>query len=580
MDINSLWDRFTSLEQHYSQVRLNYQDAENYYTGDFQFTLPENVNKIIPATGRNAVDIPATHIVTDNPYIVRNRDVHKGQKWLQDDGDVEQFMLAVLQANHQMALTPPLHEVAKFQFLRGLGIIYGPFLNREDHKDGRDDAIWFDVLDPQNVLLAPGPNPREAFIYQIMTVGEMEDKAATDKRFAAFDAGYRKSTDLVVLVEWYGDVGKKEYQYAAWVSSYISGSDMPQTVLPTEFIVEPRDSGYSYLPLIGALSGYGIRHYKPERMIQSIFTEQVKTLLIGEAFALSVADGYMGAAAFERYRTSNAASIKLLDVKYGAGSASLIPDDVFPIEPMRIPDAVMQNYRNMTSALEVALFSGVVGGQRPTGVDTATGLAILSGQARLKFGPPLNFLEGAVSKLIENIGRLVEHNNNLGKFRCLGREITASQLHNDFHCKVTLFSEAPEERNARNTMGLQLAASEKGPSEKYINENYFGIPNYEEDLKQKLKEKIMNGDAMKQALEQFTLGLQQMQAQADKNADQGGIKALQTMNDAAALMRSGRPGGLPQQEALPGSPEAMAVQQNGMQQIPVGAGVPAPTLGG
>lgn len=578
MDINELFDRFNSLQQYYQQVRSDFIDAESYYDGGIEFTLPENVNKIVPATGRNAVDIPATHVVTDNPNITRNRDVHKGLQILEDDGAAEQFMLSVLQANHQNALTPPIHEAAKFQFLRGMGIIHGPFFNKTDFDARADDAIWFDTLDPMNVMLAPGSNPTEGFIHQVLTVGEMEQRASEDKKFKDFDPGARRSTDLLTLVEWYGPPKKVEYQYAAWESSFTAESEMPQTAMPVNWLCEPRDSGYPYLPLIGVLSGYGIRSHKPEKLIQSIFTTQVKTLLIGEAFALSVADGYMGAAAFERYRTSDPSAIKLLDVKYGAGSASLIPDNVFPIEAMRIPDAVMQNYHNMTSALEVALFSGVVGGQRPTGVDTATGLAILSGQARLKFGPPLTFLEGGVSRLLANIVKLIQHNSRLGVFRSMGREIKAAQFHNDTHFKVTLFSEAPEERNARNSMGLQMGASNKGPSEKYINENYFGISNYEEDLKQKLKEKIMNGQEMQQALTQFVLGLEQMQQAADKNASQGGIQALGAMNQAASLMRAGRPGGLPQQEPLPGSPEMLATQQGNMQQAgqPVGApGMPA-----
>ena len=222
----------------------------------------------------------------------------------------------------------------------------------------------------------------------------------------------------------------------------------------------------------------------------------------------------------------------------------------------------------MTKALENALFSGVVGGQRPVGVDTATGLAILSGQARLKFGPPLSFLQGGVAKLLGNVGRLIVHNKKLNTFYCMGRTIKPEQFHEDYHVKVELYSEAPEERQARIVTGNQWASLENGPDEKHIWETCWGIQNYEEHKEQKLFEKIINGEAVRQALEQFAVGL--TTPTEDQNAAMGGMGALREINSAAMMIRGSRPGGLPQQEALPGSVEAMATTANQQVQQPYG----------
>ena len=574
----SIYDLHThllDLQRHYAPLRSQWEVDETFYDGSFTFSLPEKVNKIVPGTGRNAVDIPATHIVTDKPNIHRNREVHEGKRFEADDEEVEAFYLSFLQANDQAAQTPPLHEASKFQLLRGMGVLIGPFLDLGRHEDREDDALWCDVMDPFNVLVDPGPRPRHAFLVETKTVAEMEALAEEDERFRRFDVGVRKATDLVTLTQWYGAQERgEESLYAAWETAESSGAPSAggssHSTLPADWLVEPRESGYPYIPVECVLSGYGIRSPKLEKVAQSIFNEQVKTLLIGEAYALSVADGYMGASAFERYRAPNQESINRMKMDYGAGSASLIPDDVKLIEQLRMPDAILVNYSNFQAALETALFSGVVGGQRPKGVDTATGLAILSGQARLKFGPPLRFLEGGVARLLYKLGLLIEHNEKLGEFRCMGRTLTARQLHGDFRVKVELFSEAPEERAALISTGLSMAASEKGPSEKHISEKYWGIENYEEDAEQKMFEALIHGEEMKRTLARF-LELAPAPEAGGNGQGGGGLEGLRELNAAASMFRAGRPGGLPQQEPLPGSPEMMAAQANqGMQ-----AGQPA-----
>ena len=84
-------------------------------------------------------------------------------------------------------------------------------------------------------------------------------------------------------------------------------------------------------------------------------------------------------------------------------------------------------------------------------------------------------------------------------------------------------------------------------------------------------ETIIHGDAMKQTLEKF-LQLAQP-TNIDSNAAYGGMGALEQINASATKMRSSRPGGLPQQEALPGSVEQQAMianQQQPMKQTAVG----------
>src|SRR3972149_1439668 len=127
IDLRTLRDRLTEMKQYYQPLRNRGQEDHQYYDGTFKIELPEGTPKRIPPTGRNAVDIPKSHLISDRPVVKRRSDA-KGEKRKnrsQDDDAAEAFMVGFLQENERLAETPPLHEAFKIQVLRGGAIRKG-----------------------------------------------------------------------------------------------------------------------------------------------------------------------------------------------------------------------------------------------------------------------------------------------------------------------------------------------------------------------------------------------------------------------------------------------------------------------
>ncbi len=562
LDLSDLQGRQRELEQFYATLRSRWEEDETYYKGTFTYTLPDGVNKVVPARGYNAVETAATHIVTDKPVVQRRRDIH-GKRGQSHDDAVEAFQLAFLQDNDEQCETPPLHEGVKLQLLRGLAVLHGPLFDRQKWKDEEEGALWYDAVDPKLVLLPPGPMPRDGFLVAEMSEEEMAQLADEQPKFKSWERS--SANTKVTLVEWYGfaDAKAQYCTYAAWEKN--KGG----------WLVEPRLTGYKYLPFIRIYSGYGLRTRgaAPEDIAVPILTEQVKTLLIDHAYALSVCSAIMGNAAWNRLAVTSEALKNQVQEDFQPGSVSVRPPGTVVIESPNIPAAVLQHYSNISGELDQALYSGVVSGQRPEGVNTASGLVMLSGQARLKFGPPLRLLEVGVAKLLGNLGLLLESLEEwegIEEFEIRGRKIRVADFDGDYSVKVKLLAEDPEERNARIARGVTLSNQ---ISEKRKYEDFFGIENWEEDVKQRLYERLILGDEMYQTLAQY-LQLQQGQqppqlGPAQQPGGASGMAQLGTMNAAAKLFRQARPG-TEQQRALPGSPEAM--QQQVRQQVAMPTG--------
>lgn len=562
-DLDYLKEQLRHLEDHYSALRSRWPDDQRYYDGEFEVSIPDGGNKVVPGTGRNAVDVPAQHIVTDKPLVKRRRDAHSARS-KEDDDDVEKFLMAFLAENDEQAETPSLHEATKYQLLRGEAGLIGPFFSQGRWKRGDPDWLWYDAVDPVNLLLEPGPQPRQGFLRYDLTVAEMEQLAIRDKRFEAFDARNRRSTEVLTLVEWYGFARPRDAvcHYAAWEERAY------------DWIIPPKPSGYPYLPLDRVYSGFGIRSRgaDPKQLSQSIFTKQVKDLLEDECYALSVASSVMGAATWERYSIPPGMPTDGIFLDYMPGSLSYIPETMRRIEPSVIPTAALEHLANVKRALEEALFSGVISGQRPAGVDTASGLAILSGQTRLKFGPPLRLLQAGVGRLLRKLGLLLFYLgqfHEVREFSLRGRRIRPAQWHSDYAVQVQLLAEDPEERNGRVALGNTLQGK---LSRRRIAEEYYGVESWSEDLEEQLYEGLVLGDAMKRTLEEY-VSLQKggEQAQPDSGPDMGGLAGLQAQ---AANMRASRPWA-PQMPGLPGSPEALAGQSQEM----LMAGMPGGSTG-
>lgn len=110
LDLTTLDKRLEELKKHYQNLRTIQVENLKYWDGTFESDVPIPADKgiitVTPQTGRNAIDIPASHIVTDKPVVKRRRETHSDAQHKDDDA-IEAFDLAFLLDNEENALTPP-----------------------------------------------------------------------------------------------------------------------------------------------------------------------------------------------------------------------------------------------------------------------------------------------------------------------------------------------------------------------------------------------------------------------------------------------------------------------------------------
>jgi hypothetical protein len=542
-DLDALFARYELAQ---APLVERWNEDEKFYLGTFEFPVPRNVRVTIPATGRNAIEVPAQHIIPDYPRVIREG---RKRKRPANDDAVEAALLGFLKEVAYLSPTPPLHEAIKLQLLRGVAYLCGPWFNLAQFEAGMPGYCWFTTEDPRNVLCEPGDEPSQAFLFWRLTVAEMRQLARRQQNYKSFDPRGRHDMEEITLVEWYWHVpdpdkgGLNSGLYACYIKE------------DPGFLTPPRASGYPYLPVERVYSGYGLRTRgaTPLQSAVSILNEQAKSLLIEEAAALSVESSVVATSGWERYRAPPGYNEEDILIDYTPGSVSRIPPEVLPMQDPQLPRAALVHYANVADALEQALYAGVVGGQRPVGVSTASGLAILSGQARLKFGPPLRMLETGTARLLSKLGRLLAYQSEVlsprTRYQFMGAAVEPRDFGGDYTVGVQFFSESAEDRNVRIQTGNTLWG--RVPV-KTIWEEYYGLTDFESTAEQYIFEKIVLSDQFIAQLAQqmgFLPGPQAMPAPFAGRAGRvgrapapvGGLGALRQLFEAAQENRAARP---------------------------------------
>lgn len=569
--ITDLEERLSQLQTYYSTLHARQRDDDAYYRGEYKVVMPADAHKSVPPTCQIAVDTPKDHLVTDKPIVKRRREPG-GKREKAHDDKVEAFDMAWLQEQEQESTSPPLHDGTKLQIGRGGVAIAGPFYDVLKHKRGEPMYAWIEVWDMLHVFADPGPEPRQVFLELEYSVAEFLQEVRRDGRLRGWRREGRKHDEKVTIVRWwgyddYGDDDGDDVLFACWETGR------------QEWACEPESWGRSYVPVEMIPSGWGIATpgAMPEDVYVSIFTKPVRSMIESECLAYSQCESAMGITSWGRYEAETAAIADQLDVKFAPGTVSLVPIGARRAEAEVLPAASVQFLSIVDHQLERGLFSGIIQGTKPQGVDTASQTAILSGQARLKFDSPLRQMKAGMARVMYKLHQMIADVQEAAgekpvEFSCRGRTITKADFGDDYSVQVDLPADDPEERNVRITNGIRLDGK---INRKVQSEDYFGRENFEEDLEQQVYENVVLSDQFTQALTQF-IGLQQAAQAKDAAAaippeQQGG--GIDELIAQAQLMRASRAGGLPQGPTIPGSPEAMAQGAQAMT-------TPPPMIGG
>jgi len=489
-DHEKLRQRFTNLHDYYQEWRLEALEAQAYVDCDYEIVRPPDTPGIIPPTAATKIETAVVELITDSPK-VRKRKPGQKENEQRDADAMEAALQNCLKESEEYLQSPWLHEAAKLQMTRGSAILAGPFYNKEQ------GVCWLDTFDPLTVYIEPGPMPREAFIHLKMTYAELE-QIADDEQFDA----QRKDQSLtreVEIVRWY--CVPKEKGMSGMTALWKKGD--------SDFLVEPKPSGYPYLPMDCVLSGWGRRTMgaKPEEMAVGLLNRGVRSVLRAEAQMFTIMDSAASQATWNRYRLPPGVELALgFKIETTPNSITRdVPEQLQPFEQVPLPRSVTQHMALLEQYIEAATFSSVLSGQRQPGVGTATGLQILTGRGRRKFYPPMRLLQAGVARMLYKVGLLAEFLESAGTpdLEWRGTKLKAEMFHDgDFSITVDLLSEDEEQRRVKIAEGASLQGS---VPEQIIYEEFFGMENYSEAFRLKLRDSILNSEQfLNSVLQDFT----------------------------------------------------------------------------
>lgn len=543
--------RFEQYRDYWGPLYDEIEAAEKFYNLEFDITRPEDVTPIIPPNAHTDVERAVNELVTDAPKVRRRRDGHsEAQK--RDDDEIEAALQNFLLDLEEYLDAPVLHESAKSQFVHGGVVLAGPFWNSKSNR------VWFEPYDLANVLMEPGPEPREGFVHMKLTVAEMEQLAERDSKLSSFKKGDRKATDEITLVRWFSfDAASGKGEQAAWIED------------DSDFLQAPGVLGYPYLPLDVVSTGWGrmVLGTRPEEKYVGMLDKGARSLYRSQAEMFTFLQSHAGEQVWGRYKagpdTDFAEGFKMTTLPnsitrdWPAGLERMESD---PLSP-----AVEFHFERLTAMVGSQIYNPVLGGERIKGVTTATGQLALTGRARRRFYPPLRFLRAGVSRVLYKLGLLVkmatEVHGESFSFEWRGAKLTAAMYHDDYSVEVELLAEDEEERRIKIAEGATLDG--KIP-QRMLWEDFYGIENYAAAFEDWLVEQIVRSpEWMQSVLAGFGQGLIASKSQGSPGQAGGG----QPLQDLATAFRAARTG-FPQTQA--GTVEGVAQQLRAPRMLPAG----------
>lgn len=539
-DKATLSARFEQYKDYYAELYAEIEAAESFYNLEFAITKPEDQAPIIPPNAHKDVDSAVNELITDTPKVRRRREGHsEAQK--RDDDSIEAALQNFLLDLEEYLEAPVLHESAKSQFVQGGVVFAGPFWNKESER------AWFEPYDLGNVLMEPGPEPREGFVHMKLTVSEMEQLAIRDPKLGAFTKGDRKETDEVTLVRWYSfDPATGKGEQAAWIDD------------ENDFLQAPGVLGYPYLPLDIVSTGWGrmVLGTPPAKKYVGMLDKGARDLYRSQAEMFTMLQSHAGQQVWGIYKappgTDFAEDFKIFTTPNTTTRdwpAGLEHREMDPLSP-----AVEAHFERLNSMVSRQVYNPVLAGERIKGVTTATGQLALTGRARRHFYPPLRFLRAGVSRVLYKMGLLIEMATDIWgddfAFEWRGAKLTKAMYHGDYSVEVELLAEDEEERRIKVAEGTALEG--KLP-QRMIWEDYYGIENYAAALEDWLTERIVASEQWMQSV-LAAFGQAGAAEEAQGSTGRQGGQPLQELATAFRAARTGFP------QTQPGTVEGVAGQ--------------------
>ena len=542
MSILSLDDRKAlklELEEYYQPLFNQFKVYEDLYNTNLTLDLPEGIEPITVPVGRWAIEDCTDQISTASLRVfVKPRSPKK-----QVEADkLEKFYLGCWHRVTQYR--NHLRDAAKH------GMLYGMFcfkplwdLSVLDEESSPLLPLTLRVIHPRNLLPDPSSDPpryvmeiKHMKLGQVMQMQWVKDSGWTPPNWDSNGLAMSLSSD----VEWV------EY----WDKDYWAIDCEGEVIKP------PVEHGLGRIPHVIQYAGFGIEPEggKPEERVRGLLHD------LGDIVAAVSRNYSLQEAIMLRYAgpvtdiTSDNPEFEYKTVP-GSKNYLTLTDSVIVRTPETPSDELLRQRSALLYTMDRATAPAVIRGERPTGVSAGYPIAILAGQARVKFDSVQKALNNACSLVNEIWATIVEKvieepitvwaKTPQGLIDEVIKPSDIDGYTTNF-CDLQAIDPQEEERKIR--LGIEIKASGMPVPERYIMENFFSMSNAQDLQEEFLVEQALKTDEVRAVLTRIAL-------------EKFGFEAIQqeAVNQAEALMKA-PPGGEAPGEMLSQFPHQFGAQ--------------------
>ena len=383
----------------------NCEEADDFYLGDFDFSVPEGGNQVKLGTFHSIIETLVAHA---SPKYIDIDVPPPGPRAAARAELIEKF----LQGAHHMIQqnTPVQREIVKHQGLYGVAWAKYEFAGHmwsdfPDQQEGESDASYKEKI--QQIItdrkfnfpiIAEVVNPQEC----------VWDIASTNPRwiikFCEMDASWVKAH----FPEYEGKVSGTVEFLEVWTSTHVG------YVADDRWAMAPRQHNYGKIPFVQYYPQMGVKTIgrKPEHLYRGIGHGNFGMLRAESRLASQYLD-IVGRNAWANisFRGPRGLTEEVMsEYSQEPGARNYVPPnvEVVPDPVAEAPQSILIAMQTIKGAIEANTVPSVTRGERPVGAASGYHTAVLAGIASLNFSAVANATERGMQEANEILLRIVE----------------------------------------------------------------------------------------------------------------------------------------------------------------------------
>lgn len=497
LDVNVARLMLGELERHHEGMHTKQQKTEAIYNLEWSWKAPYDMNVVVPSKAASIVDRAVHHIVTANVAmeVVADKETDAERKRA---GKLSKAVRGIRELVNQ-SLEVTLERAITFDaVLRGafdVKVLVNPNWKSLSDDDKRHTLpIIVRVVDP--ILCFPPPDARLPLSYHIEKQPRYVQDAWTrypewpDPHGAQLinDGKGEEAANPLRPVEWFEVFTPDQYLVVIDNAEAYNG-----------------ENPYSLVPHIWGYSGLGRRRYdnSSEKLARGVL-DKVTSELFWQVRLMTTLDAFFQYTVFP-VLASGEEDPETLRGQFDGKPGSIIPGSIKEVGWLQKPQLGGEFFSAVASldnAISEGSVSEVLGGERPTGIESGFHQALMTGQARLKLRTVVDQVEGKLGAVYTMILRMLRDNVLTEKDSTLtvygtGSDgsveevaISRDDLKGNLRVRVKLEPNDPLENDRRLLTGLRMRA-QREISKRLFLKDFVKHPDPDAELTQQLAEGVV-----------------------------------------------------------------------------------------